>query len=195
MVSSTPGAGPHRRPGTGGEPLGLHQRLGVGLGAAGVRTRHAGEEPVAQRSERCHIRFGPLAFRAADRHLERGEFVVADTLETGEARVAQLPAAPAGLVGADLDPWKGILKRARHPLRGAVIGAELLRDLGERHSLVSRRRHLGEPHQVSGLGERHAATPASPGLYLVPASFLILAQLYFISFHHFVARQLSSVPA
>ena len=154
------GLGAHRRAGAGGEALRLQQRLGVGLGAAGVRAGHAGEQPVAERRERGDVGRGALALGAADRHLERGELVVADALEAGEARVAQLPAPAAVLVGADLDGGEGVLQRARHALRGAVVGAELLGDLGERHALVPGRRHLGEPHQVSGLGERHAATSA-----------------------------------
>ena len=156
MVSSTPGSARDRRTGAGGEALRLQQRLGVGLGAAGVRAGHAGEQAVAQRRERGDVGRGALALGAADRHLERGELVVADALEAGEARVAQLPAPPAVLVGADLDAGEGVLERAGHPLRGAVVGAELLGDLGERHPLVPGRRHLGEAHQVSGLGERHA---------------------------------------
>jgi hypothetical protein len=74
-----------------------------------------------------------LALRAADRHLEGRERVVADALEAGEAGVAQLPAPPAVLVGADLDPGEGVLERARHPLRGPVVSVDLLGDLGERH--------------------------------------------------------------
>ena len=163
MVSSTPGSARDRRTGAGGEALRLQHRLGVGLGAAGVRAGHAGEQPVAQRRERRDVRRGALALGAADRHLERGELVVADALEAGEARVAQLPAAPAVLVGADLHAGEGVLERADHALRGAVVGAELLGDLGERDPLVPGRRHLGEAHQVSGLGERHRSIPATGG--------------------------------
>ena len=157
------GFGAHRRAGAGGEALRLEHRLGVGLGAARVRAGHAGEQPVAQRRERGHVGRGALALGAADRHLERGELVVADALEAGEARVAQLPAAPAVLVGADLHAGEGVLERAGHALRGAVVGAELLGDLGERDPLVPGRRHLGEAHQVPGLGKRHRATLRTSG--------------------------------
>ena len=153
------GFGPDRRTGAGGVALRLQHRLGVGLGAARVRAGHAGEQAVAQRRERRHVRRGALALGAADRHLERGELVVADALEAGEARVAQLPAAPAVLVGADLHAGEGVLERADHALRGAVVGAELLGDLGERDPLVTGRCHLGEAHEASGLGQRHRSIP------------------------------------
>ena len=152
------GLGADHRPGAGGEALGFEHRLGVGLGAAGVRAGHDREQPVAQRRERGDVGRGALALGAADRHLERGELVVADALEAGEAGVAQLPAAPAVLVGADLDAGEGVLERAGHALRGAVVGVEGLGDLGERDARMPRRRHLGQPHQIPGLGVRHRLT-------------------------------------
>ena len=112
------------------------QRLGdglehAGLGAAGVGAGHHGEQAVAVGGEAGGVRRRALAAGAADRHLEGGKFVVADALEAGEARVAQLPAAAAVGVGADLDGGEGVLQRARHPLCGAVVGVELLGDLGQ----------------------------------------------------------------
>lgn len=125
------GLGADGRARAGGEALGLHQRLGVGLGAAGVGAGHHGEQAVAEGGEAGGVRRRALAAGAADRHLEGGKFVVADALEAGEARVAQLPAAAAVGVGADLDGGEGVLQRARHPLCGAVVGVERLGDLGQ----------------------------------------------------------------
>ena len=152
------GFGAHHRSRAGGEALGLEQRLGIGLGTAGVGAGHDREQPVAQRRKRGNVGRGTLALGAADRHLERGELVVADALEAGEAGVAQLPATPAVLVDADFDAREGVLERPGHALRGAVVGVEGLGDLREGDARMPRRRHLRQPHQIPRLRVRHRLT-------------------------------------
>ena len=107
--------------------------------------------------ERAHVQGGALALGAADRHLERGDLVVADAPEAGEAGLAQLPAAAAVLVGADLDAGKGVLERADHALavrwsapNSAAISASETPEC--RAAAISARRMRSGPWRATRIG-------------------------------------------
>jgi hypothetical protein len=143
-----------------GEALRLEQRLRVGLGPARLRRRHGGQKPVPHRAEAARLVGRPVPLGAPRGHVERRQFRIAEPLRLEPAEVGpwQPPAsAPFGIV-LDLHIAEHRLEGPRHALRRAVVAAEFLDHVAERHALEPRRRHVGKAEKVGSLHVGHRAS-------------------------------------
>jgi len=125
------------------------------IGPAGVEGGHGGDQPVAEPAQMPRVLGRPLAVALAYRDLERSQFGLPQALGKDHLRrpPGQAPElAPARILMGD-DGRKGILERARHPLRGAIVAAERLDDVLKVDSHVPRGRHLSQTQEIHRLGE------------------------------------------
>jgi hypothetical protein len=135
----------------------FQHRFSVGLGPAGVGAGHGGQQAVPQPGQRLRIGDSTVAFRAADRKLQRRKLAVADALGQHQPRIfgPQFPELAAPVIYAGGATRKHVLQRAGHPLRGAPVDGEGLLDFRQGHTLIARRGHFGQAQQIGGFLKRH----------------------------------------